>query len=399
MDRKVSEEARSESGNQALAVPARALDEPAAPVDKKRKRRWLRPLLLIAGPLAVIVGGAWWYYSGGRYISTDNAYVHADMVAISPQVSGPIAAVSVHENQHVNQGDVLFSIDQRPYQIAVEQAKANLASVRQDMQSLKATYEQQKDNVQLSRITLDYAHRRFDRQSALNKNSVVSEATLDDAKSVLETARQQLVVQQQAIQTTLAKLGGSADTPAEKMPQYRQAQAALDKAELDLAHATVKAPFTGVASNTPDLGQYVTPGSAVMSLVSAENMWIDANFKEIQLTHVSPGQSVDIWVDTYPDKIWHGSVKSVAPATGAEFSVIPAQNATGNWVKVVQRIPVRIAVENSDAGPKLRAGMSTEVEIDTHHQRELPGFAKTAMSWVDALTGTQAQAGTREAVR
>ena len=360
----------------------------------KRKRRWLRTALLIAGPLIVIVGGAWWYFSGGRYVSTDNAYVHADMVAISPQVSGPIADVRVHENEHVDKGDVLFQIQVRPFEIAVAEAKANLGTVRQDVQSLKATYAQQQQDLQLAKINFDYAQRTFDRQSALSKRSVVSQATLDQARNALDTAHQQIAVQQEAMQTTLAKLGGSTDTPIKETPQYLQAQAALDKAQLDLAHATVKAPFAGVASNVPQPGQYVAPGGAVMSLVSDANVWIDANFKEIQLTYVKPDQPVEIWVDTYPDKVWRGTVKSVAPATGSEFSVLPAQNATGNWVKVVQRIPVRIAVDSTQHGPQLRAGMSTEVEIDTHHSR-LPSL----FAWLGGAGESTAEAGTMEAAR
>jgi len=393
MDQKVSDAE--------LPAPAEARDVVVAPDRNEapqgaaapNRRRWLRPLLLIAGPLAVILGGIYWYYSGGRYVSTDNAYVQADMVAVSPQVSGPISAVLVHENQRVEKGDVLFRIDEQPYRIAIEQAKANLASTRQDIESLKATYQQQKENLQLAKINLTYAQRRYDRQAPLEKNNYLSQATLDEAKNALEAARQQTVLQQQEMQTTLAKLGGSVDTPVEQIPQYMQAKAALDKAELDLAHTIVKAPFTGIASNMPQPGQYVAPGGAVMSLVSAENLWIDANYKEDQLTHVQPGQEVEIWIDTYPDRVWHGTVKSVAPATGAEFSVLPAQNATGNWVKVVQRIPVRIAVHSEEDAPQLRAGMSTEVEIDTHYQRKLP----TALSWLGFLTGeTTAQASTRD---
>jgi membrane fusion protein (multidrug efflux system) len=394
MDKPVNEPvlpAEAEDSEAPEAAETRAV--PQTP-PRPARRRWLRPLLLLAGPLAVIIGGAWWYYSGGRYVSTDNAYVQADMVAISPQVSGPIAEVAVRENQAVKAGDVLFRIERRPFEIAVEQAKANLASTAQDLNSLKATYKQQQDSLKLAEINLDYAQRKFDRQATLGKNNVVSQQTLDDTRNALDTARQQVVLDRQAMQTPLARLGGSADTPVEAIPQYLQAKAALDKAELDLQHTTVVAPFNGVASNMPQPGQYVAPGGAVMSLVSTDNLWIDANFKEIQLTYVKPGQEVDIWVDTYPDKVWHGTVRSVSPATGSEFSVIPAQNATGNWVKVVQRIPVRIAVDAADGGETLRAGMSTEVEIDTHHQRPLPGFVKTALSWFGQ---SSAQASTAEA--
>jgi membrane fusion protein (multidrug efflux system) len=353
---------------------AETLSRAVMQTPRSAHRRWLRPLLLLAGPLVVIVGGAWWYYSGGRYVSTDNAYVQAAMVAVSPQISGPISEVAVRENQEVKVGDILFRIERRPFEIVVEQAKANLASTAQDLNSLKETYRQQQDSLKLAEINLGYAQRKFDRQAALEKHSVVSQQTLDDTRNALDTARQQVVLDRQAMQTTLARLGGTADAPVEAIPQYLEAKAALDKAELDLLHTTVVAPFNGVASNMPQPGQYVAPGGAIMSLVAKDNLWIDANFKEIQLTYVKPGQEVEIWVDTYPDKVWRGTVRSMAPATGSEFSVIPAQNATGNWVKVVRRIPVRIAVEPSADGETLRAGMSTEVEIDTHHQRPLPGF-------------------------
>lgn len=364
---------------QVVAGPA------AAPV--KRRRRWLRPLLLIAGPLAVIVGGTVWYYSGGRYISTENAYIHADKVAVSAQVAGPIQTVAVKENQAVAKGDVLFQIDRGTYEIAVEQAEANLQSVRQDVQALKETYQQEKASAELAQTNLEYAQRRYDRQAKLLKNNVVSQATLDDVQNALDKAEQQIKLDRFLMRTTLARIGGSADVPVEKTAQYQQAKAQLDQAQLDLAHTTVKAPFNGVAGNTPEPGQYVTPGSAVLSLVSSDGIWIDGNFKETQLTYVKPGQAVDIEVDAYPDQVWQGTVASVSPATGSEFSVLPAQNATGNWVKVVQRIPVRIAVDTEADGPVLRAGMSTQVEIDTHHQRELPAFARTALGWIDGIAG------------
>lgn len=346
------------------------------------RRRWLRPVLLIAGPVAVIVGGAWWYYSGGRYVETENAYVHASMVAVSPRVNGSVVEVDVQENEAVAAGDILFRIDPRPFQIAVDRAQANLENVRQDLQALKDTYAQQNSSLELARINLDYAQRNFDRRSKLSETNVVSDAQLDEARNALDAARQQVVVDRKAMQTTLAKLGGSIDTPIEKAPAYRQADAQLAQARLDLAHTAVEAPFDGIVTNKPEPGTYVSPGSAVMSLVSSRDLWVEANYKEIDLTHVTPGQSVDITVDTFPDRVWHGTVSSLAPATGSELSVLPAQNATGNWVKVVQRIPVRIAVTQEDGLPPLRAGMSTEVEIDTHHRRELPGFARTVLSWL-----------------
>lgn len=353
---------------------------PAAPV--KRKRRILRPLLLIVGPVAVIVGGAYWYYSGGRYVGTENAYIHADMVAVSPQVAGPITHVMIHENQQVHKGDVLFQIDPEPFKLAIEQAKANLDSVRQDLNELKEKYAEQEANLKLDRINRDYAQRTYNRQSKLIKSHVVSQAKLDESKNALDAARQRISVDKQALRTTLVKLGGSADVDITTLPQYQKAKAAIDQAELDLAHTTVVAPFDGVIGNKPEPGAYVSPGTSAVSLVSSNALWIDANFKEVDLTYVKPGQEVEVSVDTYPDHKWHGVVQSLSPATGAEFSVLPAQNATGNWVKVVQRIPVRIEIDQTADQPELRAGMSTEVEIDTHHKRKLPNFAQVALSWV-----------------
>ena len=360
----------------------------------KRKKRWLRPVLLLVGPLAVVVGGAYWYYSGGRYVGTENAYVHADMVAIAPEVDGPIAEILVHENQRVQKGDVLFRIDPRPYQIAVERAHANLAAVQQEVDALKHSYEELSGSLELAKINLDYSQKKFDRQEALRKQNVASQAALDEAQNNLLAAKQRIVLNQRAMKTTLSKLGGDVDAPVENLPQYQQAKFDLERAELDLSHTEIIAPFNGVLSNKPEQGAYVKAGSAMASLVSSDVQWIDANFKEVDLTWLKEGQEAEISVDAYPDHVWHGSVHSVAPATGAEFSVIPAQNATGNWVKVVQRVPVRIAVDLSEGGPELRAGMSTEVEIDTHRQRKVPAFAATALSWIGV---NQAEAGTQPA--
>ncbi|MBO9509154.1 HlyD family secretion protein [Thalassospira sp. A3_1] len=362
----------------------------------KRKKHWLRPVLLLAGPLAVIIGGAYWYYSGGRFVGTENAYIHADMVAISPQIDGPISEILIHENQRVEKGDVLFRIDPRPYQIAVERAHANLAATAQEIEALKQSYEELQGSLELAKINLDFAKKKYDRQAALRKSNVASQASFDEAQNALLAAKQRIVLDQRAMKTTLAKLGGNYDTPITDLPQYQQAKYALDQAELDLAHTEITAPFRGVISNKPEEGAYAKAGQAMASLVSSDAVWIDANFKEVDLTYLEPGQEAEISVDAYPGKVWHGVVHSVAPATGAEFSVIPAQNATGNWVKVVQRVPVRIAVDIENGGPELRAGMSTEIEVDTHHKRELPAFAAAALGWIGI---NQAEAGTEGAVQ
>ncbi len=361
--------------------PARAPAKPA-----RARRRWLRPLLLLLGPLVVLVGAGYVYATGGRYVSTDNAYVHADKVAISAEVAGSIAETDVHENQPVAKGDVLFRIDDRPYRVALERAEAQLRAAKDAVEALKATWRQKAAEIQMDQANANFAQRDLGRQTQLAKNSYASQAKLDEARHAVDVARQQIAMTRHEQSQIAAQLGGGLDTPLDAVPSYAAAKAARDQAQLDLAHTLVRAPFSGIASKTPEPGAYVTAGVPVMSVVADTGLWIDANFKETDLTHVRPGQTVAITIDTYPDHGWQGTVKSIAPASGAEFSVLPAQNATGNWVKVVQRIPVRVVIRPQKDAPQLRAGMSANVEIDTRHKRALPDFVRTAIGWVEGET-------------
>jgi len=354
--------------NDAGGAPA-----PAKARGGPQRRRRIRRILLVGGPVVVLLVVGYFYLFGGRYISTENAYVKADKVAISAQVEGPIAEVDVDENEHVDQGQVLLRLDQRPFQIALARAKAQLHNARADVGGLKANYAQKQDELKLAEEDIDLAAHDYKRQLGLAKRQVSSQTRLDKAQRALVAAKQHVVAVRQALAKLRAELGGDPSLPTEQQPRVAQAQAAVDQAELDVQHTTVRAPFAGVASNTPEPGQYVRPGEAVMSVVADHHFWIEANYKETALTHVKPGQPVAIDIDTYPGRRWHGKVASISPATGAEFSVLPAQNTTGNWVKVVQRIPVRISVQDSAKDAPLRAGMSTEVEIDTGYHR-LPGF-------------------------
>jgi len=332
-------------------------------------RNRLRRKLLLIGPALIVLVSGYFYLAGGRYVSTDNAYLKASKVAISAEVEGPVSSVAVKENESVRKGDVLFKLDPRPFQIALSRAEAELTNMRAEVEGLITTYKEKQEELALVIDDRDYAEREYKRQVGLAKHNVSSQTRLEQAKHQLITAKQRVAVTRQALAQLQAKLGGDPTLAITEQPRVLQAKSNRDQAALDLEHATVRAPFDGVASNTPEPGRFIKTGQAVMSLVSGSDVWIEANFKETELGNVRPGQPVEITIDTYAGKIWHGKVNSISQATGAEFSVLPAQNATGNWVKVVQRIPVRISVEREAGGLPLRAGVSTEVEVDTGKSR------------------------------
>ena len=357
------------------------------------QRQRLRRILLWAGPLLVLAVAGFFYFTSGRYVSTDNAYLKADKVAVSAQVEGAILEVDVVESQPVAKGQVLFRIDPAPFRIALQQAGAQLDSVRSNLLALEAQYRQNRDELQLAENNRDYAELALQRQQGLDKRNLTSKAALDDARHTLQQAAQNIKVSREKLASLQAQLGGDGDLPVENHPLYRAALAAREQAALDLQRATVIAPFAGVVGNTPEPGAYVKPGTTVMSLVATDKVWVEANFKETDLTHVQPGQPVTIHVDTYPGREWHGRVASLSQATGSEFSVLPPQNATGNWVKVVQRIPVRIAVDGGTADRVLRAGMSTEVDIDTGNYRTIPGFAQALLNHLGVHTANAASRG------
>ncbi|OWJ67256.1 HlyD family secretion protein [Inquilinus limosus] len=345
----------------------------------KRRRRGLRLVLLGGVPLVVAVVGLALYAMGGRYAGTDNAYVHADTVSIAPEISGRLVAIDVATNQPVKAGQVLFHIDDRAPRYALEQAEADMRQSAFDFQGIKANLVEQKATLDQARTTQDYRQKDFDRISALARNGNASQSSLDDARQALDVAKSNVDVTQSQIGMTLAKLGGDADLALADYPPYRQAQARRDQAQLDLDHTQVKAPFPGIAAKADAVlpGAYVTAGSPVLAIVRSDKVWIDANLNETDLTNVKTGQPVEVTVDTYPGVTWQGKVDSLSPASGAEFSLLPPQNSSGNWVKVTQRIPVRVLVDTAGK-PQLRAGMSTEVAIDTGHARGLPFLGGTA---------------------
>jgi len=241
---------------------------------------------------------------------------------------------------------------------------------------LVAAYDQQLEQLKLARTNEAFNKREYERKQSLLQQHLAAQSDVDETRHDYDVASQQIPIIEQALAQLRAQLGGDVSLEPEGHSAYRTARAALESAELDLEHTVVRAPFDGVASQVPEPGAYVAPGTPVMGLVSDKTVWIEANYKETDLTHVAPGQAVEVGVDTYPGHEWHGTVQSIAQATGAEFSVIPAQNATGNWVKVTQRIPVRIALEIERDDPPLRAGMSAEIDIDTRYVRTTPGMLR-----------------------
>jgi membrane fusion protein (multidrug efflux system) len=362
------------------SAPAANAAPSAAP--PPRKRRWLRSVLLALGPAAALTVGAYVYYTSGRVMETDNAYVKADVGIVSAEVAGPIATVAVRENHRVAAGDVLFTIDDRVFEVALARADAQLAAIDDFVESTRAAYAQTLEQLALARTNAAYEQRELDRLMGLAERKLASEIDVDEARHKRDVANREIQVTERALDQIRARLGGDLDRPVTEQAAYLAAKATRDAALLDLEHTAVRAPFAGIASKVPTLGQYVQPGAPVMTVVADHGMWIEANFKETELTHVAPGQSVDVRIDTYPGRHWRGRVDSVSQATGAEFAVIPAQNATGNWVKVAQRIPVRIAIEVQAGDPELRAGMSAIVGIDTGRERPAPG-------WVRALLPTR----------
>lgn len=334
-----------------------------------------RLILLVVVPLVLVVIGLVMYLKSGRYVSTENAYVKADVVAVSSQVAGAVVERAVKENDAVKTGQLLFRIDDEPYKIAVAKAEAKLAEVRTNLSSLKATYRERQSDLQVAKSNSEYARQEQKRQANLVTKHLVAEAAYDQVTHTSRVASQQIVGVQQDLKRIEETLGGAVDSSIEQHPSYLAAVAELRQAELNLAHTNIYATQNGVVTRPPELGEYINVGAIAMKLVATDHLWIEANFVETDLTYVRAGQKVDVVIDTYPGVEWEGVVQSLSPATGAEFSVIPAQNATGNWVKIAQRVPVNISVTPKANAPQLQAGLSTQIEIDTGHKRKFLGLS------------------------
>ena len=332
-----------------------------------------RKILLIGGPALLGVIALIFYLTGGRYVSTDDAYVQAARVEVSTDVSGRIAEIDVRDNQYVHKGDVLFKLDRRSFLIAVADAQAQLAGAHLKVPALQAAYRQRKADEAAARTTLAYQQREFARQTQLQAEGISSLAQLDQAKNSFQSAEQQLAAAEQQSASALADLGGNPSAPAGSRPVVRQAQAALDRANLELSYSVVYAPIEGIVTKVEQIqvGDHVNAAAPLFALMSGGDIWVEANFKETDLTYVRPGQQASFTVDAYPTKTFTGRVMSTSPGTGSSFSLLPPENASGNWVKVVQRVPVRISIDSADASMPLAAGMSVLAEVDTEHHRSL----------------------------
>jgi membrane fusion protein (multidrug efflux system) len=368
----------------------------ARAVRRGRGRPGLRGFLMIGGILAVAAASGFLWLRGGRFVSADDAYVHAAKLMVSTDVSGLVTEIDVREGDRVAANQVLFKIDPRQYQIALDQAKAQLGQVELMLSSAKEDYRRILNDIDAQTAQVELAQSNFDRAASLLKSDFGTRATYDQTRFTLLASQKTLQSLKQQAQVALARLGGDPNLPKEKYPQWMQAKATLDEAQRQLDHTVVRAPFAGIVTQVDalQLGTYLVAQTAALTntgaigLVSTEHLWVDANLKETDLTYMKVGDKVEITVDAYPGRVWIGKVESISPASGAEFSILPPQNASGNWVKVVQRIPVRIAVEQKEGYPELRSGMSVIVDIDTGHKRSLPELWGGSPEGADAAKGS-----------
>jgi membrane fusion protein, multidrug efflux system len=345
--------------------------------DQRTTLQRLRLPLMILGPIVAIALGGWFFLTGGRHQSTDDAYVQAARVAISANVAGRVVELAVHDNQAVHKGDLLYRLDDEPFRIAVRSAEAQLATTRLQVESLKANYRQRRSQVAATQQAFAFQESELRRQRTLLASGITSQAAVDRVAHALDDARGALAGAEQETSAVLAQLGGSADREAASHPSVQQAQAALDRARLELSYATVLAPADGVVTRVEELqvGSFIAAHAPVFALVSTGDVWVEANFKEDQLAHMRAGQQAIVRIDSYPGRQFQGRVASLSPGTGSQFSLLPPENATGNWVKVVQRVPVRIELLPEDHDLAMHAGLSASVDVDTRWKRHLFGAA------------------------
>ncbi|MEZ5658186.1 MAG: HlyD family secretion protein [Burkholderiaceae bacterium] len=339
-----------------------------------RMRGAARLILLLIVPLLLALGGGALYLHGGRFVETDNAYVKADVVLLGPEIAGRVLSLAVTENQEVRAGQLLLTLDGSQLDLQVARAEAVLARERAGIEALRASYREKQAEIDLARTRLAFARRDRERQSDLVKQRFAPATRYDEARQAVVEIERQMAALRQSLARIAEQIGGGPDAPIDAHPAVMAAQAELAQARLAVTHTRLLAPIDGVVSRLPPPGRYLNIGQPALTVIANTSLWVEANFTETDLTHMRVGQPATIRVDAFPDVSWQAEVDSISPATGAEFSILPAQNATGNWVKVPQRLPVRIRLVTDTRRPALRAGLSAIVEVDTGHERSLFGW-------------------------
>ncbi|KAB2914287.1 MAG: HlyD family secretion protein [Hyphomicrobiaceae bacterium] len=335
-------------------------------------RRWLRSLLLIAVPGAAVLAALLFWLWSGRYVTTENAYVKADIAHISAEVAGRVLEVGVQDHAEVKAGDVLLRIDPEPFQVALTRAEAELDSTRGQVRTLIATWHEARSELQEAESKLGFWGAQLARQKTLASRGIVASSKFEEVESNATAAEDRALVMRRKVERVAAQLGGNPEQPVDEHPLVREKRAERERAALDLARTVIRAPLDGIAVNVRlQKGEQIKAATALFALVANTRPWVEANFKETELTHVRKGQTATVTLDIYPDFVWEAEVESISPATGAEFALLPPQNASGNWVKVVQRLPVRLRLLPRPGEPPLRAGITATVKVDTRRERSL----------------------------
>ncbi len=342
-----------------------------AKVPQRTARERLRLPFMVAFPILLAVAGVIYYLAEEGHVSTNDAFVYAAKESVNARVSGQVVEIAVRDNQHVTRGQLLFRIDPEPYQIAIDQAEAVLGTARLQIEELKATHRQQLAELQSAKDSATFAEREFIRKKALLASDFTSKSAYERAETDLKVAHQNIASIEQQIANTVAALNDDPDIEVDRHPTVRAAKASLDRAKLDYSYCKVFAPDDGTVARVEDLqkGDFVNPGAAVFSFMSSRRMWVEANFRETDLTHMRPDQEATIAVDVYPNCTFKAHIISMSPGTGSDFAVLPPENATGNWVKVVQRLPVRLELDRLDPDHPLYSGISATVRVDTGYRR------------------------------
>ena len=340
----------------------------------------MRLALLVVIPLLVVVAGVAIWLRGGRSVSTEDAYVKADIAQVSPEVSGRIFEVLVRDHDAVEAGTPLLRLDAVPFKLALDKAEAELDNARTTVETARAQWLETQSELAEVENQADFLTRQATRQHALAATGAASMTKLEEAQNAATVARDRIGVVKRRLVRTLAALVGNPQIPADEHPLVREKKAERDRAALDLERTTIVAPISGTAVNVKmQPGDQVKAATPLFAVVAKTRPWVEANMKETDLTYVHTGQKAHVVLDVYPDFSWTAEVDSISPATGAEFAILPPQNASGNWVKVVQRLPVRVRLVPLQGEPLLRAGMTATVTIDIGRQRNLAGlFTGTA---------------------